>query len=173
MNGTTPRYKFCPQCGQPLTIRDDSNILASCPNNDFVQYDNPKPCVAVLIVSGNEILLGKRAVEPRKGYLDILGGFIDSGETAEDAVRREIQEETGLTITKLYYLASLPDVYGDTGIPTLNFCYVAEVEGRAVAASDVESLHRIEFSELPHELAFAHQTKALKLYRDTTRERPS
>jgi ADP-ribose pyrophosphatase YjhB (NUDIX family) len=129
------------------------------------KYENPKPCVAVLIVrDARMLLLARRAVDPGKGKWDIPGGFIDRGESAEQAVAREIEEETSLKVTSVKYLGSVPDEYGDSNAPTLNLAFIVEVsEGKPTPQDDVASLEWVPLDKLPpeSEMAFAHQKHVL------------
>jgi len=61
-------------------------------------YKNPTPTVDAIIQKNSQILLVKRKKEPFKGYLVLPGGFVNEGERVEDAVKREIKEETSLDI---------------------------------------------------------------------------
>lgn len=82
----------------------------------FVYYFNPSSAVACFIRNPqNELLLVKRAKEPARGTMDLPGGFVDCFESAEDAVCREVKEETGLDITTCRYLFSLPNIYPYAG----------------------------------------------------------
>ncbi|MDO8586349.1 MAG: NUDIX domain-containing protein [Armatimonadota bacterium] len=130
--------------------------------------DLARPCVAVFVEKDGKVLFAKRAIEPAKGKWDIPGGFVEPREWAESAAAREVLEETGLNVRVTRYLGSLPDVYGRTGIPTLNFCFVAEVEGGELEPqSDVASLSWFGPDEFPEDMAFAHQRTALRWYMES------
>ena len=66
--------------------------------------------VAFILNSKGELLVEKRKREPAKGMYDLPGGFADMRETAEQGVRREVLEETGLTVNHVQYMFSLPNV---------------------------------------------------------------
>ena len=137
---------------------------ASQTNLDSEVPASPKPCVAVLIDKNDSLLLARRAVDPAKGKWDILGGFIEPGESAEEAVAREIKEETSLEVTGVEYLGSIPDEYGHNGTPTLNLVFSAQVSaGDPKAQDDVASLHWVSVGQFPvdSEMAFAHQKTVL------------
>jgi ADP-ribose pyrophosphatase YjhB (NUDIX family) len=135
-------------------------------NTQHLTFINPKPCVAVIISQGEKILLARRASEPAKGMWDLVGGFVDVEESVEDAVIRETKEETGLDVTVTKYLGSIPDVYGETNIATLNFCYWVQVKkGSPKTASDVSELKWFLKNEIPENMAFAHQAKAIELFK--------
>ena len=126
-----------------------------------------KPCVAVLIEKDNRVLIAKRAIEPAKGKWDILGGFIEPGESAEKAAVREVLEETGLLIRLTKYLGSIPDVYGKSDSYTVNFCFVAQiVHGTEQPQSDVAALEWIVPPQFPkpEDMAFVHQSEVIKMY---------
>jgi ADP-ribose pyrophosphatase YjhB (NUDIX family) len=160
-------YQYCPYDGQLLLVDPNLNKgLPFCAKCDFIDYHNPRPCVAVLIVKQGQLLLARRAIEPAIGMWDIPGGFVKSSESAETAACREVLEETGLTITLTGFLGSLADVYKDERIPTLNLCFGAEVEsGEMRPQSDVAELSWIVFDQIPEPLAFDHQQQVLERIR--------
>lgn len=152
-------FEYCPFDGSVLSQQAGTR-LPVCPDCGFIDYGNPKPCVAVLIERDDGILLARRGVDPAKGKWDIPGGFIDAGETSEQAVIREIREETGLELTDIRYVMSLADIYAPRGEPTLNLCYFAKaVNWPPRADSDVAELQLVSADALPswEEFAFAHQ----------------
>lgn len=158
------RFLYCPYDGSPIDPGDvATGRRPRCGRCGFVDYENPRPCVAVLIVGAGRVLLARRAVEPARGAWDVPGGFIDKGETAEEAVVRESREETTLEVRVAGYLGSLTDVYGERGWPTLNLCFLAEVvSGVPAARSDVEELQWFEGDRLPERMAFPHQKQLLQ-----------
>ncbi len=167
-SGSPPRYSFCPYDGTRLIVQSErmAPAIPTCTRCGFVDYGNPKPCVAVLIEQGGRVLLARRRVEPAKGMWDIPGGFVDAGERVEQAVAREILEETGLALTDICYFASYPDVYGPEKVPTLNLFFTARPDGGTLQAdSDVAELRWFLPSELPQGLAFHHQQEALNAWR--------
>ena len=76
------------------------------------------------------MIFERRKENPGKGTLDLPGGFSDISETAEEGVRREVKEETGLTVTNCQYLFSQPNVYRYSGfdVHTLDLFFRCEVE---------------------------------------------
>jgi len=104
--------KFCPNCGNE-TLQWDGEKKWSCPDCSFTLYNNVAGAVAVVIRCGDEIFLTKRNQEPKKGKLDLAGGFVDPRETAENSCKRELFEELKINVNgkDLKYLASLPNVY--------------------------------------------------------------
>lgn len=104
--------KFCPSCGKE-SLDWDGEKKWSCPNCDFRLYNNVAGAVAVVIRCGDDIYLTRRNQEPKKGKLDLAGGFVDPKESAENTCKRELFEELQLEIDvkNLKYLTSLPNIY--------------------------------------------------------------
>jgi mutator protein MutT len=105
------RFIYCPSCGaKSFAARNEK--AKQCAACGFIYYFNPSAAVACFIRNPQgELLLVRRAKDPAKGTLDLPGGFTDMYETAEEAVYREVREETGLTLTNCRYLFSLSNVY--------------------------------------------------------------
>src|SRR5260370_53496 len=104
-------FQFCPRCGQRLE-RAASDQSLSCPACGFVYYFNPAIAAAAFILNASgQTLFIRRAKDPAKGKLAIPGGFVDVGETAESALRREIREEVNLGLGSLRYLCSATNQY--------------------------------------------------------------
>lgn len=90
---------------------------------------------------------------------------MEAGETPEEALTREVLEETGLQARAFRLLAIFPDTYGAEGAPTLNLHYLVEVdEGEPTPQSDVAELRWFGPGELPREIAFANGRRALELW---------
>ena len=133
-------FKYCPKCGA-AAIRAASPKLLRCDACGFELYMNPAAAVAGVITDGQgRILVLVRAREPGKGKWDLPGGFVDPGETAEDAISREVREELGLELTARRYLGSWPNIYEYGSVPyrTLDIGFACEAAGveRARATED-------------------------------------
>lgn len=104
--------EYCPNCGEK-SLHWDGEKKWSCPICHFNLYNNVAGAVAVVIRHDDEVYLTRRVRDPKKGKLDLAGGFVDPRESAEEACKRELFEELQLTvdISKLRYLTSLPNVY--------------------------------------------------------------
>jgi ADP-ribose pyrophosphatase YjhB (NUDIX family) len=87
---------FCSHCGQPvaqLIPEGDHRLRYVCTNCGQVHYQNPKIVAGCVPEHEGRILLCRRAIEPRRGYWTIPAGFMENGETTQDAARRESLEE--------------------------------------------------------------------------------
>ncbi len=80
----------------------------------------------------------RRAREPHKGMLDLPGGFVDSGESLEEAARREVLEEVGFALGELAYLGSFPNDYEFGGViyHALDVIMTGEVTSEALSVGD-------------------------------------
>ncbi|MGZ5209872.1 MAG: NUDIX hydrolase [Kaistella sp.] len=121
----------------------------------------------------DEILLTKRNQEPKKGKLDLAGGFVDPRESAEQTCVRELFEEMKIQvdISKLKYLASLPNIYEYKSIVynTLDLFYEYEVEEKFEAdleISEISDTVWLRIDEInPDEIAFDSQRIFLEKYK--------
>src|SRR3990167_3225025 len=121
-------YTFCPRCSKKITQK--ANNLFICNYCGFHIYENPRPTTAVIFENKKgEILLIKRKKEPKKGYWDVSGGFIDNEETLEAGVRREVKEELNIKLKEFKYIGSYYGRYLYKGFNyhTLCFAFVAKL----------------------------------------------
>lgn len=124
-------FKYCPRCGA-AAIRAVGLKLLRCEACGFELYLNPAAAVAGVIVDGQgRMVVLVRGKEPGKGRWDLPGGFVDPGDTAEEALRREVLEEVGLEVTTMQYLGSWPNIYEYGGVRyrTLDLGFVCEATG--------------------------------------------
>lgn len=158
--GVLDGWKLCPRCGHAL---DRWEGRAHCPSCGSTYYANSAPAVEGLLVRGGKVLLARRAVEPRRGYWDVPGGFLEEGEGPLDGLRRELREETGLEITPGRFLGTHLEPYD--GYFVLGLTWLVTAEGEPCAADDVAELRFFGPDELPSEMAFAHQDELLSDWR--------
>jgi len=106
---------FCSECGQKVTKQipeGDNRLRDVCEHCDTIHYENPKVVAGSLPVSGDRVLLCKRAIEPRYGYWTLPAGFMENDETLSEAAARETEEEALAEVTdlELYTVISVPGV---------------------------------------------------------------
>ncbi|MBV7440804.1 NUDIX domain-containing protein [Weeksellaceae bacterium TAE3-ERU29] len=90
-------FKYCPNCGSQNHEFINTHRF-ECKDCDFVYYHNMAAAVMVIVESDGKFLFTVRNNEPAKGKLDFPGGFVDPGETAAEAVIRELKEELNLDL---------------------------------------------------------------------------
>ena len=123
-------FKYCPQCGDPGFSPDTEKSL-KCRSCGFRYFINMSASVAAIIRNEkNEILFTVRKHNPAAGMLDLPGGFVDLGETAEEAVKREILEELNLRVNKTEFVGTFTNKYLFTGVEyqTLDLLFKCSVE---------------------------------------------
>jgi len=150
------QFKFCPKCGSSHFVENNFKSKR-CEACGFVYYFNPSSStIAIIINSNDELLVATRAHDPAKGTFDLPGGFVDMNETGEEAVIREVKEETGLHVSQAKYMFSIPNTYIYSGfeVHTLDLVYLCKVDDmqNIKAEDDVASLQFIKISELNPDL---------------------
>lgn len=102
------RHRFCGDCGSPTRITHGGHIRV-CTNESCGQQHFPRtdPAIIVRVDSGDSCLLGRQAIWAPHRY-SVIAGFVEPGETLEDAVVREVMEETGVRVRSVHYHSSQP-----------------------------------------------------------------
>lgn len=97
---------FCGKCGTAMKNRK-TELAKICPACEFVSFPRLSPAVIMSVTRGNQILLGRAPRFP-PGMYSTLAGFVEPGETLEEAVKREVREEVNIRINNIQYVASQP-----------------------------------------------------------------
>ena len=98
-------HRFCGACGQPMVLQPGERAMR-CPCG-HTAYPRISPAMMVLIRRGDAILLARNIAAP-PGRMSALAGFLEAGESIEEAIHREVREEVGLDVKDLRYFASQP-----------------------------------------------------------------
>jgi 8-oxo-dGTP diphosphatase len=156
---------FCPYCSYNIEQRDiDDRHRDYCPRCETVFYDNPLPVVSAVVVnSQKEVLLVLRANAPKAGMWALPSGFVELGETIEDAALRELKEETGITGEVLRLLdtrSHFSEFYGD--LIWISF-EIKWLSGKINAGDDARDAGFFPIFDLP-ELAFSTNKDAVNRY---------
>ena len=157
--------KFCSDCGQPVSKRipdGDNRERFVCDECETIHYQNPRIVTGCLPVWQDQVLLCKRAINPRQGYWTLPAGFLENGETIAEGAMRETAEEANARVhgLELYTVFSLPHIsqaymFFRCELADLNF------------SSGIESLEVRLFEEanIPwDELAFPVIKESLEFY---------
>ena len=157
--------KYCPNCAQPIAVMvppGDDRDRYVCTSCDIVHYQNPRIIVGCLVTYEDQVMLCRRAIEPRSGLWTLPAGFMENGETAEAGALRETWEEARAKPT----LGHLHTIYSIPHINQVYMLYHAVLE-TAEFAPGPESLDVELFAldAIPwKELAFHSVDFALKRY---------
>jgi len=130
-----------------------------------MKYKNPIPTVDAIIEKDDKIVLVKRRNKPFKNIFVLPGGFVEHGETVEQAAIREAKEETGINIRLEEILGVYSEPDRDPRGPTISIAFIAEpISGELKAKSDAKDARWIRPEEIdPNSLGFDHR-KILKDY---------
>ncbi len=149
-------FTFCPRCGAPLAEQlafgRDRRYCRYC---GYIQFRDPKVAVGALISDGARVLLVRRAADPRRGFWALPAGFMDYDEMPEEALVREIMEETGVMV-RVLGLGGIVPLAGWHEKRGILLVYQAEpVSGEPAPADDVSEARWFAADELPwNEVAF-------------------
>lgn len=162
-------WRFCPRCGDAVAKAGRNPF--SCASCGFTHFFAPVSAVGAITTDpSGQVLLLVRGKDPGKGMYGLPGGFVDVGETSEQALVREVMEEIQLTVRSLRYLASFPNEYNYQGfvLPVTDLFFVMEVESFddiRLMDGEIEAWHfcRPGKKEL-RRMAFESNRRALELF---------
>jgi NAD+ diphosphatase len=99
-------HRFCGRCGQP-TVNAPAERAKLCPQCGLLSFPRLSPAVIMLVRRGDDLLLARNRAFA-EGFFSVLAGFVEPGESLEEAVAREVHEEVNLEIDNIHYFASQP-----------------------------------------------------------------
>lgn len=137
--------RYCGRCGAPTRVRDGGHLIV-CSNPDCATQQFPRldPAVIMRVTHDDRVLLGRQAGWP-PGLYSVLAGFVEPGESLEDAVRREVTEEARLKLTRVRYHSSQPWPFPSS----LMLGFTAEAASpEAVARDELEDVQWFDRDEL-------------------------
>jgi len=155
------QIKYCQFCGTYLVRKyDRSKLRPFCKACNTFIYVDPKVAVVAIVPSNQAILLIRRAIEPHLGKWSLPSGYVDRGESIENALVREVFEETTICTSPCHYLG----VFSGQG-PVVVHVYVAtHKSGIAKAAEEVSEIKWCEVDELP-DLPFPYDQEIISAYK--------
>lgn len=158
---------YCSHCGHPIRIaipEGDNRRRHICDHCDTVHYQNPRIITGCIVEWQRQILLCRRAIEPRYGLWTLPAGFMENGESAQQGALRETLEETGAEV-------AIDELFITINLPHINQLYLL-FRGRLLAPQfgpTAESLEVALFDQqaIPWDaIAFSTMTVALRSYLD-------
>lgn len=125
----TATFRYCPCCASELALigREEDGGLKHrlrCTSCDFTHWNNPTPVLAAIVQVDGLVLLARNAAWESRMF-GVITGFMEAGETPEEGIRREIAEETGLSVTSLHLLA----VHDYQRLNQVLVTYLAQAQG--------------------------------------------
>jgi ADP-ribose pyrophosphatase YjhB (NUDIX family) len=165
LNPALEDVRFCPRCGAEADVRFPRSI--ACAACGYGAYFNPKP-VACSIPQDQDgrVILMRRATEPARGRWTMPGGFVDLGESVEDAAVRECEEELAIEIE----LGTLVGVYSRAEDRIVVVVYGARALGEPTTTDEALEVRAFVPSEIPwRDLAFWSDERALRDFLDRER----
>lgn len=158
LNPALEQARFCPRCGNAAEVDYPRSI--SCPHCGYGAYYNPKPVAAAIpVTTAGEIVLLRRGFDPGKDLWTFPGGFVDLGETVEEAARREAVEEIRAEVT----LGELVGVYSRAEERVVLIVFAATIDDEPQTTPEALQVEAFAPDEIPwQELAFWSTTNALK-----------
>jgi len=162
---TDPGYKFCPKCGAPLgrrRLKEFEPERLVCTRCLYVMYLNPKVAAGAVVEHQGGIVLLRREIDPRAGFWVHPGGFVDRGETLEQAAIRETREEVGLDVEIQGLLGAFS--FHDSEVVVVAYAARA-ISGEPTVGDESLEVRTFDPQRLPwDELAFPSTRLALKEY---------
>lgn len=142
----------------------DDRIRRVCRHCSFVDYQNPRIVAGAVVVRDGKVLLCKRAIEPRRGYWTLPAGFMELGETVEEAAAREAMEEANARIE----IRDLLAVYSVPRIGQVQVMFRADLVSDVSAGPESEAVNLYQWKDIPwRDLAFPTVVWALTHYAGT------
>ncbi|MEM1098355.1 MAG: NUDIX domain-containing protein [Planctomycetota bacterium] len=173
---TIDAFHACGACGSKHITRDGPAIRCNDQACGWTFFTNVAAAAAVLLMHQGEVLLVRRNRPPSAGKLGIPGGFVDPGETAEQAARRELREELRLDLPAdaLRFLCTAPNVYPYAGVTyhSLDTYFVADLAELPTwfDASEIAGVELVDpFTIRDEDLAFDATRTAMRALCDLLR----
>lgn len=152
-------FHYCPKCAS-AQFRPSGERAMRCQSCQFEYFFNVAAAVAAVIFNTEgKILFATRAFQPQKGLFDLPGGFLEFGETPEDALKRELKEELNAEVEITQFIGAFPNEYSFCGhtVHTLDLTYVAQLLSTDIRPmDDVADFQFLGLEEIDDEkLAFS------------------
>lgn len=138
------RHRYCGACGH-LTENVEGGLTRHCPSCGAEHHPRTDPVVIMLVADGDRLLLGRQAAWPTGRY-SALAGFVEPGESLEEAVAREVLEEAGVRVGRVEYLSSQPWPFPASLM--LGFCATYEGGEATIGDAELQDVRWFERAEL-------------------------
>ena len=149
-------HRFCGKCGTETMTMEDENAKV-CPECGFTSFTRISPAVITAIIKDDKILMAKHSYGLKNRYV-LIAGFLEAGETLEEAVKREVMEEVGLKVKDIQYFGSQPWPFPNSLMVGFTAKYAGgeiEVDGNEIV--DAKWFDPSEVSRFPSKISIASE----------------
>ncbi|WP_038342204.1 NAD(+) diphosphatase [Acinetobacter sp. A47] len=149
-------HKFCSHCGHATEVHAKEYAMV-CPACGYHQYPRVQPCIITIITKGDDEVLLAKSAHNKSNMYGLIAGFVEVGETLEEAVQREAFEEVGLKLKNIRYMSSQPWPFPSN----LMIAFHAEYESGDIRLqleeiSDAQFFKFDQLPEIPFKGSIAH-----------------
>lgn len=139
-------HKFCSHCGHATEVHSTEYAMV-CPACGYHQYPRVNPCIITIITKGDDEILLAKSIHNKTNMYGLIAGFVEVGETLEEAVQREALEEVGLKLKNIQYMSSQPWPFPSN----LMIAFKAEYESGEISLQEDEiaDAQFFKFDQLP------------------------
>lgn len=149
-------HKFCSHCGHPTEVHPTEYAMV-CPSCRYHQYPRVNPCIIIVITRGDDEILLAKSVHNKTNMYGLIAGFVEVGETLEEAVQREAFEEVGLRLKNVQYMSSQPWPFPSNLMVAFRAEYDSgEIKLQEEEIADAQFFKIDQLPEIPFKGSIAH-----------------
>ncbi|MEO4140585.1 NAD(+) diphosphatase [Acinetobacter pittii] len=149
-------HKFCSHCGHPTEVHPTEYAMV-CPSCRYHQYPRVNPCIITVITRGDDEILLAKSVHNKTNMYGLIAGFVEVGETLEEAVQREAFEEVGLKLKNIQYISSQPWPFPSNLMVAFRAEYESgEIKLQEEEIADAQFFKIDQLPEIPFKGSIAH-----------------
>jgi NAD+ diphosphatase len=149
-------HKFCSHCGHPTEAHPTEYAMV-CPSCRYHQYPRVNPCIITVITRGDDEILLAKSVHNKTNMYGLIAGFVEVGETLEEAVQREAFEEVGLKLKNIQYMSSQPWPFPSNLMVAFRAEYESgEIKLQEEEIADAQFFKIDQLPEIPFKGSIAH-----------------
>lgn len=149
-------HKFCSHCGHPTEVHTTEYAMV-CPSCRYHQYPRVNPCIITVITRGDDEILLAKSVHNKTNMYGLIAGFVEVGETLEEAVQREAFEEVGLRLKNVQYMSSQPWPFPSNLMVAFRAEYESgEIKLQEEEIADAQFFKIDQLPEIPFKGSIAH-----------------
>lgn len=149
-------HKFCSHCGHPTEVHPTEYAMV-CPSCRYHQYPRVNPCIITIITRGGDEILLAKSVHNKTNMYGLIAGFVEVGETLEEAVQREAFEEVGLKLKNIQYMSSQPWPFPSNLMVAFRAEYESgEIKLQEEEIADAQFFKIDQLPEIPFKGSIAH-----------------